>query len=216
MLTAAAAAAEAVTTTTTPTAVVIPEKIERNSWMHIISASSIQVRKKMRKKQIEHEQNFIARILEMTVWSQHFCTPCTFQTRSIQKNEKDVVPTVHTDTHITHSLCIPYTICLFWMLLNWNDMETWPENYDGEITGAVAAAAADISSWHITNWAAEVCRVHIFLLKHISLTFCQWLLLTRNQISLVLLAQNAICHKFISITAAAAAIATKGKARKQP
>lgn len=31
------------------------------------------------------------------------------------------------------------------MLLNWNDMETWPENYDGEITAATGtAAAADI------------------------------------------------------------------------
>lgn len=33
------------------------------------------------------------------------------------------------------------------MLLNWNDMETWPENYDGKITaatGTAMVAAADI------------------------------------------------------------------------
>lgn len=36
--------------------------------------------------------------------------------------------------------------------------------------------------------------------EHISLTFWQWLLLIHNQISLVLLAYNGICRKFISIT----------------
>lgn len=187
--------------------------------MHIISASS--VRESEQKKSVkgrtwtkcssEHIGNDSLISAFLFMYSTVHQMKCTRKAR-----ERKKIAQSNRSTHM-HTARIDFVHNM--LVLDAINSE-WYENMTRKLLWRTCWCWCGCGCWyihefirHITNWAAEVCRVHIFLLKHISLTFCQWLLLTHNQISPVLLVQNAICHKFISIIATAT---TKKQEKNEP